>query len=76
MKWAFSLLAVSLLYLLSVPWVAAFRSKWDYEPGPGIELFYEPWDWLFRNAPQIRPTMHIYMKWCHHFLGCYSEYPG
>lgn len=80
MRRLLSILAVPLLYLLSVPWVSVFQAKWnlgqdDSDVRRTYELFYGPWDWVFSNAPFIRSPMHNYMKWCHHSLGCDSYFP-
>jgi hypothetical protein len=62
--WALSILAVPVLYVLSVPpiWVAGLR-KWG-EPPPELLLDYAtPYVWMEENTP-LKSSLRAYFDWC------------
>jgi len=64
MKWSASLLAVPLLYLLNVPWVARLNSKVFGDAfSDKISSYYSPWKWLARPET-MKPLLWDYALWC------------
>ena len=63
MKWTLSLLAVPLLYLLSVPWVARLETKITGSYVDKFYAYYRPWKWLCENT-HVRLWLWDYALWC------------
>ena len=61
MKWALSILAVLMLYLLSVPIIVI---RFQSDPfDPRFNLYRRPSDWLCDNTP-LEDPYEIYWQWC------------
>ncbi len=69
MRWTFSLLAVPLLYVLSVPWVVRLDSKmFGFTFSDKFSAYYGPWKWLAESAP-TRFLLWDYSLWCDGLAG-------
>ena len=71
--WTLSLLAVPVLYLLSVPplviWVIDLGGLGTITTAPRwLELYVIPADWLYQNTP-LREPLDAYGDWCEKMMG-------
>ncbi|MCE9520218.1 MAG: hypothetical protein K8R87_11790 [Verrucomicrobia bacterium] len=64
MKWTLSLVAVPLLYLLSVPWVVRLDSKmFGFTFSGKFTSYYRPWKWLTQSET-LKILLWDYALWC------------
>jgi hypothetical protein len=64
MKWAVSILAAGVLYVLSVPPVVI--GSWAISPGRGYHwavIYAQPYEWVYGNTPLKKP-LKAYSSFC------------
>ena len=66
--WMLSLLAVPVLYLLSVPWVMLIQFKGAPLLGGMSRPYCAPFDWLHDRTP-LRAPLEAYWNWCARITG-------
>ncbi|MEZ0273919.1 MAG: hypothetical protein ACAH88_03370 [Roseimicrobium sp.] len=62
--WVLSIIAVPVLYLMSVPpiWVVGLRT-WGNHPPALLEGYIAPYEWL-RSSTPLKAPLNAYLRWC------------
>jgi len=66
LEWALCTVAIPVVYMLSVPWVAIFTDQprgLGAPPPKWCIAYCEPWDWAMHYRP-LSETFGAYAQWC------------
>ena len=77
LAWTLWIVAVPVLYLLTLPWVLGAFWKSGYKPGKNdtgkaFDMYCAPWHWLHENTRLSGPLWAYYM-WCWRIAGIEIE---